>query len=79
MTKQKLDIKRTSELGEPFPEKSDLKNLKKTEDKCQNAACEKKPTSAIWNVGSNNGLQKPKTKLIQEMEKNSKNQREIPA
>ena len=30
-----------SELGNPFLEKSDHKNKKKTENQCQNAACEK--------------------------------------
>ena len=44
LTKQKLDHERTmSELRKPFPKKSDQKNFKKTENQCQNAACEKKP------------------------------------
>ena len=41
-TKQKLDLERTiSELGKPFPKNQ----IKKTENQCQNAACEQKTTS----------------------------------
>ena len=53
LTKQKLDLERTmSELGKPFP-KNQKKILKKTENHCQNAACEQKTTSEKANFCSN--------------------------
>ena len=46
----KLDLKQTmSELGKHFLKNSD----KKTENQCQNAACEQKTTSEKWKFGSN--------------------------
>ena len=52
---KKLNIERTmSELGKPFLEKSDEKILKKkTENWCQNAACEQKIKSRKLKFGSN--------------------------
>ena len=66
LIKEKRDLARTvSKLGKPFL-KNQIKN-KKTENQCQNAACEQKTTSEKWKSGSNkilgpegtmNGLQK---------------------
>ena len=52
LTKQKKpDLLRTmSEFGKQFLKKSD----KKTENQCQNAACEQKTTCEKWKFGSKN-------------------------
>ena len=50
LTKQKLDLERTiCELGKPL--KNHIKNEKKTENQCQNAACEQKTTSEKEKLG----------------------------
>ena len=45
-----------SELGKPFLKKSDKKPETKTENQCQNAACEQKTTSEKRKFGSNKKL-----------------------
>ena len=44
-----------SGLGTPVL-KNHKKFIKKTENRCQNAACEQKPTSEKWKFGSNKKL-----------------------
>ena len=46
-----------SELGKRVPKQSDQKKyLKKTENQCQNAACDQKTTSEKDKIGSNKKL-----------------------
>ena len=51
LTKQKTRPRTDlNELGKPFPKQSDQKIKKKTQNQCQNAACEQQTTSEkeIW-------------------------------
>ena len=76
-------------MRKPFLKKIRSKNKKKTENQCQNAACEQKTTSEKWKFNSNkklglewavNGLGKPfRKKSDPKNRKNSKNQSEIVA